>query len=343
MRPEISVIITEYWPRGFIKYAIKSVLHQTLDRRLYEIVIVKRFKDQTLDKQIEERGGRIIYLEDAPIGYYLATGVKEAEGDIIAFLDDDDMYTRRKLEYVYKVFNSNDNIGYYHHLVLLIDSHNRFLGTWQENIKEFIIINPKRKEDVNKVLHEYQWRIASHMSSIVVRKQLIKYYLEHLQNVVTHQDYFMLFYALKSNYLMIHEPIYLSFYRVHGTQTALIHTSTHTGTEIVLRMARQALINLIGYYQLYSFFPMIKGTPFWRNLLAMFHYNLAGLLIAGLPRRYVIPVSIAMLQRSFEIKSINRLILGVIGLTYNILPRRLIQQFMLRYYLNKFKLYSSSQ
>jgi hypothetical protein len=227
--------------------------------------------------------------------------------------------------------------------VLLIDSHNRFLGTWQDNVKEFIIINPKRKEDVNKVLHEYQWRIASHMSSIVVRKQLIKYYLEHLQNVITHQDCFMLFYALKSNYLIIHEPIYLSFYRVHGTQTALVHTSTHTGTEIVLRMARQALINLIGYYQLYSFFPMIKGTPFWRNLLAMFHYNLAGLLIAGLPRRYVTPVSIAMLQRSFEIKSINRLILGIIGLTYNILPRRLIQQFMFRYYLNKFKLYNSSR
>jgi len=193
MKPEISVIVTEYKPRGFIKYAIKSVLHQALDKRLYEIIVIKRFRDQTLDKQIESWGGRIIYLEDAPIGYYLATGIKEAEGDIIAFLNDDDMYTRRKLEHVYRVFSNNDDIGYYHHLVFLIDSHNRFLGTWQDDVKEFVIINPLKKEDIDKVLHEYQWRIASHMSAIVIRKQLIKPYLDHLRTVITHPDCFIAF------------------------------------------------------------------------------------------------------------------------------------------------------
>jgi len=104
MKPLISVITTEYRPRGFLKYAVKSVINQTLNRDLYELIVVKRYSDPEVDKLVESYGGRIIILDDAPVGYYLAKGVAESEGEILVFLDDDDIFVRRKLEHVYKVF-----------------------------------------------------------------------------------------------------------------------------------------------------------------------------------------------------------------------------------------------
>lgn len=81
----ISIIITEYWPRNFLKYAVRSVLNQTLDKRLYELIVVKRFRDREIDSLIESNSGKVVVLDDKPIGYYLAVGIIESEGDILAF------------------------------------------------------------------------------------------------------------------------------------------------------------------------------------------------------------------------------------------------------------------
>jgi transposase-like protein len=60
MRPAISVIITEYWPRNFLKYAVKSVSNQTLNKGLYELIVVKRFRNPEIDRLIESHGGKVI-------------------------------------------------------------------------------------------------------------------------------------------------------------------------------------------------------------------------------------------------------------------------------------------
>lgn len=66
MKP-ISVIITEYWPRNFLKYAVKSVLNQSLYRGLYELIVVKRFRNPEVDYLIESSGGKVVILDDKPI------------------------------------------------------------------------------------------------------------------------------------------------------------------------------------------------------------------------------------------------------------------------------------
>ena len=127
MRPHISVIITEYKPRGFLKYAVRSVFNQTLDKGLYEVVVVKRFRDAYVDRYVEGNGGKVILLDDALIGQYLYVGIQESEGEVISFLDDD-AFVGRKLEYIHRLFSSDPNIGYYHHLAYVIDSRNDVVG-----------------------------------------------------------------------------------------------------------------------------------------------------------------------------------------------------------------------
>ena len=43
--PYISVIITAYNRKDFLFNAIKSVVNQTLDKKYYEIIVIKNFED----------------------------------------------------------------------------------------------------------------------------------------------------------------------------------------------------------------------------------------------------------------------------------------------------------
>ena len=56
-RPFISVV-TAYSRREFLKYAVKSVINQTLDKSLYEIIVVKNFRDPEVDHTVESNRGK---------------------------------------------------------------------------------------------------------------------------------------------------------------------------------------------------------------------------------------------------------------------------------------------
>jgi glycosyltransferase involved in cell wall biosynthesis len=213
MRPVISVIITEYWPRDFLKYAVRSVLNQTLDKGLYELIVVKRFRNPAIDRLIESHGGKVIILSDAPIGHYLAVGVNESDGEVAAFLND--AFINRKLEYVYKHVCGKDDVGYYHHLAYVIDGQNKLLGKSFGGPSRTIVINPRARGEVKRVLRKHGL-IGSLMSATVIRRELTTEYLRLLETIVTGPDTFMFLASLNSNYLVVHEPLNLSFYRVHG-------------------------------------------------------------------------------------------------------------------------------
>ena len=54
--PFISVIILAYTRKDFLFDAIKSAINQTLNRNLYEIIVIKNFQDETIDDFIRDNG-----------------------------------------------------------------------------------------------------------------------------------------------------------------------------------------------------------------------------------------------------------------------------------------------
>ncbi len=59
-----------------------------------------------------------------------AKGVEVSNGELVAFLDDDDMFDKGKLEHVVGVFdkdNEDKSLGFYHHNVVFIDELGRVL------------------------------------------------------------------------------------------------------------------------------------------------------------------------------------------------------------------------
>jgi glycosyltransferase involved in cell wall biosynthesis len=133
MNPFISVVITAYNRREFLKYAVKSVLNQTLDKGLYEIVVIKNFKDLEIDHLVDSNKGLVIKVKvinagNEPIGKYFARGINESEGEVIAFLEDDDIYMPTKLVRIYDVFSNDEKLIYFHHNVATIVKNGKPMG-----------------------------------------------------------------------------------------------------------------------------------------------------------------------------------------------------------------------
>ena len=107
----ISVIIPTYNCGAYIKEALDSVFAQTFTD--YEVIVVD---DGSTDKTREVIGRfgdkvRYIYQENKGVSAARNTGIKNAAGRFIAFLDADDVWLARKLELQMRAIAESDSIG----------------------------------------------------------------------------------------------------------------------------------------------------------------------------------------------------------------------------------------
>jgi len=98
----ISVVMPNYNGHRFVEQAIDSVLHQTYPN--FELLVVDDCsKDDSLSliqqKAQSDNRIKVIALEhNAGVANARNVGIKEARGEYIALLDNDDLWTEDKLE-----------------------------------------------------------------------------------------------------------------------------------------------------------------------------------------------------------------------------------------------------
>src|SRR5437762_8094329 len=103
MNPKVSVVIPTYNRVGKVPNAIESALAQTVCD-LEVIVVDDGSSDGTGESLQEFFGDRIRYYAQRNQGASVArnTGIAEARGQWIAFLDPDDVWEKDKLEWQFK-------------------------------------------------------------------------------------------------------------------------------------------------------------------------------------------------------------------------------------------------
>ena len=94
----ISVIIPTYNRAEMLREALESVFSQT--HPVSEIIVVDDGSTDQTDKMLAEFGGRIRTIRIAQSGISVArnTGIDAANGEFIAFLDNDDLWLPEKIE-----------------------------------------------------------------------------------------------------------------------------------------------------------------------------------------------------------------------------------------------------
>lgn len=107
---KISVVIPARNEEDNISYAVKSIIQQDFPQQNYEIIVVDNASsDRTAIKAIAA-GASVIYEPRVGTNFARLTGVEKAQGDIIAFLDADNIAPAHWLKNIVQTFETHPKI-----------------------------------------------------------------------------------------------------------------------------------------------------------------------------------------------------------------------------------------
>ena len=110
-RPSVSVVISSYNYAHFLGATVESVLAQTCPAR--EVIIIDDGSTDNSAEVARSFGDRVRFVEQENQGVCAArnNGARLATGDVLAFLDSDDLWLPRKLERQAAAFEADPEVG----------------------------------------------------------------------------------------------------------------------------------------------------------------------------------------------------------------------------------------
>jgi len=219
-QPLITVLITCYNRKEFLIDAVNSALNQTLPKQYYEILVIKNFHDNGIDKFLD-RNNINYFTKDGSERYFLKFGVQKANGQILSFLDDDDLFTQDKLKVVNEIFQ-NAEISYYHNNFEAFMSGRVFKTKTvaPPNQKGLLI---KNSDKLKKIYWLEKMLAYANNSSISIRKKILEPWFDQrekqLELPTSNIDRFLYLTALLSTDSMYIDNRKLTYYRLHENQT----------------------------------------------------------------------------------------------------------------------------
>ncbi len=180
LRETVSVVVTAWQRRHLVGEALDSVKFP--DGLPVELVVVADFADDALAREVQKRRGKWIVSRNWRLGAMAADGVRAAQGSLIAFLDDDDLFHPLRLEEVRRAFEEDVELGFFHnaHVVFRDDNQPSFSPALPAS--DLIRIPPghRRQSDC-----EFIWTQGAGFngSSIAVRRALLQPYLDELSKI----------------------------------------------------------------------------------------------------------------------------------------------------------------
>ncbi|MFP3317333.1 MAG: glycosyltransferase family 2 protein [Candidatus Nanopusillus sp.] len=240
----ISVIVTAYNRRKYLPFALKSLEKQTLPKEMFEVIVVKNFEDNISDEIISRNKWKNIVTDEKSLSSKIAIGFKESKGDIITFLEDDDLYREDRLAKVYETFNKFNDLIYFHNSQVIIDENgNRLKDPIYQDLKPKIknILIPNDKNFIIKTstlkniakfakMNPYDFLFFYitdkgyyNNSSIAIKRDIINKYIELFKKIIIALDKFFYTISLASEGSIFFTDDELTYYRVHKESHSTFH------------------------------------------------------------------------------------------------------------------------
>src|ERR1700676_5593843 len=111
-RPLVSILINNYNYASFLGEAIESALAQTFDN--FEVIVVDDGSTDSSREVIAQYGNRIVRIMKENGGQASAFNAcfAASKGDIICFLDSDDLFLPEKVSSIVQIFEDNPQAGW---------------------------------------------------------------------------------------------------------------------------------------------------------------------------------------------------------------------------------------
>lgn len=190
---KISIITTNFNTDKYLEQTIKSILNQKGDFDLEYIITDGGSKDNSLDiirkydKEIKEgKWGSHIefkYVSEKDRGQSdgINKGLRMATGEVVAFLNADDLYTEGTLEKVVTYFKENPDCMWLTGYCRIIDENNneirKYVTEYKNNCLEKLTLNSLLIEDVISQPATF-WR-KSFMNKVGYLDENLHYAMDH--------------------------------------------------------------------------------------------------------------------------------------------------------------------
>jgi len=219
-RPSISVVIPVYNRKQFVNEAIKSIIDTNVNNNIIEIIVVTNI-DLDISLKNDFVDLKIIKTDEKELSKKIKIGIITANADIIAFLEDDDLWVNNKISRILSIFNNNEIDFYHNNFLQFRDIPKKEDYIYLQN--NFFEIPAK---DIRSSLKIFKLIKKSHsdynLSSMVIRKNFIIPYIKFFDKFGTFGvDSLIFFIALAyGNHIYIDKNI-LTLIRIHKTNSTL--------------------------------------------------------------------------------------------------------------------------
>lgn len=241
--PKVSVLVSAYDRTVFLEHALRSILSQTIAPSLVETVLVTNLSPQALrespavSRLLDVLRVRIANSDSRYFGTFRAVGIEQCHGDVVCFLDDDDVWDTRRLEIVSREFSQLDTLIYFHNSQFFIDRAGCRLsrGKGLELLHHFSVAKwPKSVSLSAKSALSHLPTLANldahfNSSSIAVRLCVLREVLDSFKKVPSHDDTFHLVSAILADGDLRFDARPLTGYRIHDANRSTIRASAKQG------------------------------------------------------------------------------------------------------------------
>ncbi|SIM63811.1 glycosyltransferase [Cuniculiplasma divulgatum] len=226
--PIISVIITLYNRTQFVREAIESVIKQTLNKDLYEIILVSNIP---LDTSAYGENLKFSLIPDEQIGKKYLRGLELSKGKIITFLDDDDLFYETRLEKIVNFYKKNSGTIYYHNSFSFISADGKDVKTtfkkhsqkFSQGNRPMVIRNDGK---LKKLVKAKKISADFNMSSIAVSRELIIQNSNLLFSSNKTPDIYLFLEAIHQRATIYLDPEKLTKYRLRTETQPKLFTET---------------------------------------------------------------------------------------------------------------------
>jgi glycosyltransferase involved in cell wall biosynthesis len=221
--PFFSVIITAYNRRRFLLRAVDSVLAQSEPRDAYEIIVVKNFEDEAIDRELAAKGVITLLRAEAPLGIHLGAALERVRGEVVAFLNDDDRWAPERLAAARARFANDPRLGFYATSYRVIDEEDRPLPAERDRFTAvarfaaapgaiFRVAPDSPPEELERFVRAN----PGSDSTIAIRSAILRGFRQELCDLPSSVDTFMLTLGFLSGLDLVIEYRPLTLLRVHA-------------------------------------------------------------------------------------------------------------------------------
>ena len=254
--PLVSILLNNYNYAEFLAAGIDSCLEQSY--RNIEIIVVDDGSTDGSREIIKSYGNNIIPVIKDNGGQASAfnAGFAKSKGNIICFLDADDLFLPDKIEKIVNVFNSHSNIGWCFHPLCLINKQHESLSIEQKYTGDSGIYDIRDSLKRGKLNGKLPFNSIA-TSGLCYRRSLLEQLLPMPESIrITSDDYLKYAaFALSPGYALLEE---LSFQTIHDNNAYTLRTD---------KDELRAKINIITAYLLKEKIPSIN--KFTNNIFAV--------------------------------------------------------------------------